>query len=33
LATSDLGGDASTTDFTDGVIDRVKRKLDVWSTL
>jgi len=33
LATSDLGGDASTTDFTDGVIERVKRKLDVWSTL
>jgi isocitrate/isopropylmalate dehydrogenase len=33
LATSDLGGHASTTDFTDGVIDRVKRKLDVWSTL
>ena len=33
LATSDLGGDASTTDFTDAVIGRVKRKLDVWSTL
>jgi isocitrate/isopropylmalate dehydrogenase len=33
LATSDLGGHASTTDFTDGVIERVKRKLDVWSTL
>jgi isocitrate/isopropylmalate dehydrogenase len=33
LATSDLGGHASTTDFTDGVIDRVKRKLDVWSSL
>lgn len=33
LATSDLGGHASTTEFTDGVIDRVKRKLDVWSTL
>jgi isocitrate dehydrogenase (NAD+) len=33
LKTSDLGGHASTTEFTDGVIDRVKRKLDVWSTL
>ena len=33
LATSDLGGHASTTDFTDGVIERVKRKLEVWSTL
>jgi len=33
VATSDLGGHASTTDFTDTVIDRVKRKLDVWSSL
>jgi len=33
IATSDLGGHASTTDFTDAVIDRVKRKLDVWSSL
>jgi len=33
LATSDLGGHASTTEFTDAVIDRVKSKLDVWSTL
>ncbi len=33
LATSDLGGHSATTEFTDGVIDRVKRKLDVWSTL
>ncbi|MDP9018634.1 MAG: isocitrate/isopropylmalate family dehydrogenase [Candidatus Eremiobacteraeota bacterium] len=32
-ATSDLGGHASTTDFTDAVIDRVKRKLDIWSSL
>ena len=32
-ATSDLGGHASTTEFTDGVIDRVRSKLDVWSTL
>ena len=33
IATSDLGGHASTTDFTDAVIDRIKRKLDVWSSL
>ena len=32
-ATADLGGQASTTEFTDAVIDGVKRKLDVWSTL
>jgi isocitrate/isopropylmalate dehydrogenase len=33
LKTNDLGGNASTSEFTDEVIDRVKRKLDVWSTL
>jgi isocitrate dehydrogenase (NAD+) len=33
IATSDLGGHASTTEFTDAVIDKVKSKLDVWSTL
>jgi isocitrate/isopropylmalate dehydrogenase len=33
VATSDLGGHASTTDFTGAVIDRVRAKLDVWSTL
>ena len=32
-ATADLGGHASTPEFTDAVIDGVKRKLDVWSTL
>jgi isocitrate dehydrogenase (NAD+) len=32
-ATSDLGGHASTTEFTDAVIERVKAKLDVWATL
>ena len=32
-ATADLGGQASTTEFTDAVIDGVRRKLDVWSTL
>ncbi|MDP9729164.1 isocitrate/isopropylmalate family dehydrogenase [Alicyclobacillus tolerans] len=31
--TSDLGGGASTTEFTDEVIERVKTKLEVWSTL
>ncbi len=33
IATADLGGSASTTEFTDAVIDGVRRKLDVWSTL
>jgi isocitrate/isopropylmalate dehydrogenase len=33
VKTNDLGGHASTSEFTDEVIDRVKRKLDVWSTL
>jgi isocitrate dehydrogenase (NAD+) len=33
IATSDLGGHASTTEFTDAVIERIKSKLDVWSTL
>ncbi|HEY0614911.1 MAG TPA: isocitrate/isopropylmalate family dehydrogenase, partial [Candidatus Elarobacter sp.] len=32
-ATSDLGGHASTTEFTDAVIAKVKTKLDVWATL
>ena len=27
-ATSDLGGHSSTTDFTDGVIEKIKKKLD-----
>jgi isocitrate/isopropylmalate dehydrogenase len=33
LRTADLGGHASTTDFTDEVIRRVRQKLEVWSTL
>ncbi len=33
IATADLGGSATTTEFTDAVIDGVRRKLDVWSTL
>jgi isocitrate/isopropylmalate dehydrogenase len=32
-ATPDLGGQLSTTDFTDEVIRKVKTKLEVWSTL
>ncbi|HTU81232.1 MAG TPA: isocitrate/isopropylmalate family dehydrogenase, partial [Candidatus Acidoferrales bacterium] len=32
-ATADLGGHSSTTEFTDAVVDGVRRKLDVWSTL
>jgi isocitrate/isopropylmalate dehydrogenase len=31
--TPDLGGHASTTEFTDSVIDRIRTKLDVWSSL
>ncbi|NTU84731.1 MAG: isocitrate dehydrogenase [Chloroflexales bacterium] len=33
VRTADLGGHASTTDFTDAVIKRVKTKLAVWPTL
>ncbi|MDQ2680075.1 MAG: isocitrate/isopropylmalate family dehydrogenase [Candidatus Eremiobacteraeota bacterium] len=33
IATSDLGGQASTTEFTDAVIERIKSKLDIWSSL
>ncbi len=33
IATADLGGSATTTEFTDAVIDGVRRKLDVWSSL
>lgn len=33
VRTSDLGGGTSTTEFTDAVIERVKTKLEVWSTL
>jgi isocitrate dehydrogenase (NAD+) len=32
-ATSDLGGHASTSEFTDAVIGKVKSKLDVWASL
>jgi isocitrate/isopropylmalate dehydrogenase len=33
LKTADLGGDASTTEFTDEVIIRTRTKLEVWETL
>jgi isocitrate/isopropylmalate dehydrogenase len=33
VATSDLGGHASTSEFTDAVIAKIKSKLDVWATL
>ena len=33
IATADLGGHSTTTEFTEAVIEGVKRKLDVWSTL
>ncbi|MBV8491565.1 MAG: isocitrate dehydrogenase, partial [Candidatus Eremiobacteraeota bacterium] len=33
LATADLGGHASTTEFTDAVVEGVRRKLEVWSSL
>jgi isocitrate dehydrogenase (NAD+) len=33
IRTSDLGGHAGTTEFTSAVIDRVRTKLEVWSSL
>ena len=33
IATADLGGHTTTTEFTDAVIEGVRRKLDIWSTL
>lgn len=33
IRTVDLGGQASTTEFTDAVIDRVRAKLEVWESL
>jgi isocitrate/isopropylmalate dehydrogenase len=33
IRTADLGGHASTTEFTDEVIGRVRSKLDAWSSL
>jgi isocitrate/isopropylmalate dehydrogenase len=33
VKTLDLGGSASTTEFTDAVVDKVRTKVDVWSSL
>ena len=33
IRTADLGGHASTTEFTDEVISRIRSKLEVWATL
>jgi isocitrate/isopropylmalate dehydrogenase len=33
VKTPDLGGHAGTTEFTDAVIDRIKTKIEVWSSL
>jgi isocitrate dehydrogenase (NAD+) len=33
IRTSDLGGHAGTTEFTSAVVDRIRTKLDVWSSL
>jgi isocitrate/isopropylmalate dehydrogenase len=33
IKTPDLGGHAGTTEFTDRVIERIRTKLDVWSSL
>jgi isocitrate/isopropylmalate dehydrogenase len=33
VRTADLGGHASTSDFTNEVIRRVRTKIDVWSAL
>ncbi len=33
IATSDLGGHASTSEFTDAVIEKIKAKLDIWAAL
>ena len=33
IRTPDIGGHASTTEFTDAVIEAVRRKLEAWSAL
>jgi len=33
IRTADLGGHASTTEFTDEVIARTRTKLEIWTTL
>jgi isocitrate dehydrogenase (NAD+) len=31
--TVDLGGHATTSEFTDAVVERIRTKIEVWSTL
>jgi isocitrate/isopropylmalate dehydrogenase len=33
VKTVDLGGHATTTEFTDAVVDKVRTKVEIWSTL
>ena len=33
VKTPDLGGHAGTTEFTNAVVDRVRTKLEIWSSL
>jgi isocitrate dehydrogenase (NAD+) len=33
VRTVDLGGHATTTEFTDAVVEKVRTKVDVWSSL
>ena len=33
VKTIDLGGDAGTTEFTDAVVEKIRTKVDIWSTL
>jgi isocitrate/isopropylmalate dehydrogenase len=33
VKTIDLGGDTTTTEFTDAVIEKIRSKIDIWSSL
>ena len=33
VKTIDLGGEATTTEFTDAVIEKVRSKIEIWSSL
>jgi isocitrate dehydrogenase (NAD+) len=33
IRTPDLGGSATTTEFTSEVVERVRTKIDIWSSL
>jgi len=33
VKTIDLGGHAGTTEFTDAVVEKIRTKVDIWSTL